>query len=101
MSSTNGQRSRAARIVHVSLDTASYYRRRPFPGGFEGLFLGGDGTPLTAVEAAAFLVVERARGHVVIPASAQCGKACPHADSGCKGYDHSGGGCPGYFVDDA
>lgn len=99
MSSTNANRTRTARIVYVSLDTASLYQRTQFPGGFENLLMGSDGTPLSPVEAASFLVLERARGHVVIPASAQCGKPCQHADSGCKGYDHAGGGCPGYYVE--
>lgn len=96
MKSTEDQRSRA-RVVSLCIDLRAYYRQRAFPSGFENLLMGSDGTALSAVEAVAYLVIERARGHAVIPVSASCGKPCEHAHQGCKGFDHTGGGCPGYY----
>lgn len=97
MDKTNEMRPPAL-IKSLCIDTQAYYQRRAFPGGFANLLRGGDGTALSPAEAATFFVVEKARGHAVIPVSAQCGKPCEHADRGCKGFDYSGNGCPGYFV---
>lgn len=45
-----------------------------------------------------FLRTERAKGHKVIPCSGECGNPCKQP--GCKGFDYTGGGCPGYEITD-
>lgn len=55
------------------------------------------GRPLSKAEAIDALMDELAKGHEVIPMNSKCGNPCKQSDT-CAGFDHKGGGCPGYEV---
>ena len=84
--------------LRMSID--GFLRHNRYPDDFD-VFQAGDGRAMKPSEALAFLTTAKARGHTVIPCSAECGAPCPHEARGCTGFDYSGGGCPGYFVDAA
>lgn len=76
-------------------------RSTRFPSGYRGMFRNDAGHQLTPQEARDTLRLELAKGHNVIPISKDCGPApCAHAGEGCTGFDYSGGGCPGYCIDE-
>lgn len=81
----------------MSMNVAGFMRNNRFPRDYD-IFQKDDGTPLSPDEAMAFLTLEKAKGHVVIPMSAKCGNPCTHKT--CAGFDYAGRGCPGYFKDD-
>ena len=57
---------------------------------------GDDGRLLSRDAAIDACLDEIAKGHKVIPMSKCCGNPCKN--SGCAGFDYSGGGCPGYKI---
>lgn len=77
------------------LDVDLFLRTHTFPDGFD-IFEFQDGRPMTPSRALAFLTMEKARGHRVIPLDPICDTPCGRAAQGCKGFDRSGGGC-GFF----
>lgn len=81
----------------VCMDVDWFLARTPYPDGYVGMLKTRDGVPLTAAEALSFMTMEKAKGHKVIPMSADCGRHCKHESQGCVGFDYSGGGCPGYY----
>lgn len=83
---------------HMSFHVRNFLKNTKFPKGFRKMFLNADGRSLSAEEARDFLLDEVAKGHVVIPCGNACGNPCKQP--GCSGYDYSGGGCPGYPIDD-
>lgn len=85
--------------ISLCMNVAGFLRNNRFPQHFVGVF-SDNGRTLTPVEAHDFLLGEVAKGHKVIPCSAECGNPCQHASSGCTGFDYSGGGCPGREVPD-
>jgi hypothetical protein len=70
-----------------------------YPRDYEGVFE-ENGKTLSASQVRTFLALEKAKGHVVIPCSSECGNPCQHADNGCTGFDYSGRGCPGRFIEE-
>ena len=76
------------------MNVEGFMRNNQYPTGYD-VFQKDDGTPLTPAEAMAYLTLEKAKGHKVIPMSAECGNPCQHAVRGCTGFDYSGGGCAG------
>lgn len=58
-----------------------------------------DGRELTNAEFVDFLWEQAYEGRRVIPMSGCCGNPCSNAAQGCTGFDYSGGGCPGYVVE--
>lgn len=89
----------ANRITRRSLclNVEGFLRHNRYPKGYN-VFEHDDGTEMSPAEALAFLTTEKAKGHVVIPCSARCNNPC--AEPECKGFDYSGGGCPGSVVID-
>jgi len=85
-----------ARTYSLCMNVEGFMRNNRYPRDYN-IFQKDDGTPLTAPEALAFLTTEKAKGRKVIPMSAACGNPCTHADNGCKGFDYTGGGCPGRY----
>lgn len=83
----------------MCMNVEGFMRNNRFPRGYD-IFQQDDGTPLTPAEALTFLQCEKAKGHKVIPVSAECRKPCAHADKGCAGFDYSGSGCPGYTIEE-
>lgn len=81
----------------MCMNVEGFMQSNRFPRGYD-IFQHDDGKPMPPDEALAFLVAEKARGHKVIPVSAQCRNPCTHANKGCDGFDYAGGGCPGYAV---
>lgn len=81
--------------IHLCVDS---YLRRPFPEGYEGVFVTSEGSRLSAADAVLFLTLEKAKGRKVIPCGDGCGNPCGHAANGCTGFDYTGGGCPGRLV---
>lgn len=80
----------------MKMNIEGFIRNNKYPRDY-GVFEQDDGTPLSPAEARAFLQEEQAKGHKVIPCSGECGNPCKHSDHGCKGFDYSGGGCPGRY----
>jgi hypothetical protein len=86
-----------SRTYSLSMSIDGFVRNTRYPKGYKGLFV-EDGKTLSAPEARAFLALEKAKGHVVIPCSSECGNPCQHADNGCAGFDYAGRGCPGRYT---
>jgi hypothetical protein len=82
----------------ICMNVEGFMRNERYPQGYT-IFQHTDGTPMPPEEALAFLTLEKAKGHKVIPCSGECGNPCRNAERGCKGFDHSGGGCPGYQIE--
>lgn len=83
------------RTISLCMNVEGFMRQNRYPRGYD-IFQNDDGTPLTPAEALTFLQLEKAKGHKVIPCSAECGNPCKHAENGCAGFDYGeGGGCPG------
>lgn len=80
----------------LCMNVEGFLKQNAFPDGYD-IFQQDDGTPLSPAEALAFLEIENAMGHKVIPCSAECGNPCKHSDNGCTGFDYGGGGCPGRY----
>lgn len=78
--------------MHMSID--GFMRNNKFPRDYT-IFQDDNGVPLSPSEALTYLTTEKAKGHKVIPCSAECGSPCKHADRGCTGFDYAGRGCPG------
>jgi hypothetical protein len=85
-----------ARTFSLKMNVDDFLRSNKFPRGYD-IFQKDDGTPLSPEAALCFLQMEKAKGRVVIPVSAECGNPCKHAINGCTGFDYSGRGCPGRF----
>jgi hypothetical protein len=83
------------RSFGMSLNVEGFLRNSRFPRDYVGVFR-DKGRELGAAEARAMLRLESHRGRKVVPCSSECGNPCPRADRGCKGFDYTGGGCPGY-----
>lgn len=83
---------------HICLNVRGFLRNSKFPKDYRDMFEDDNGNPLSAYRARDFLLVHVAKGHVVIPCSHTCGNPCKQP--GCTGFDHAGGGCPGYPIDD-
>lgn len=83
------------RRFHLSMNIAGFMRENKFPDGYD-IFKRDDGTPMSPGAAFTYLNAEQAKGHKVIPCSAQCGNPCSH--EGCEGFDYQGGGCPGHPI---
>ncbi|MEL6236969.1 MAG: hypothetical protein AAFO57_00385 [Pseudomonadota bacterium] len=87
------------RRYHLCLDVEGALQNIKFPSGYRGMFI-DNGRELTPREARDTLRIESMKGRKVIPMSKECGAACQHAESGCTGFDYSGGGCPGHRVNE-
>ena len=81
----------------MCLNVEGFLNNLRYPHGYD-VFKQDDGSPLSPPEALAFLKIENAKGHAVIPMSSDCANPCKHADKGCTGFDYSKTGCPGYRV---
>lgn len=86
--------SQSVTRIHLALHVRDYLDTAPYPEGYENLLKGQD-----AAGAFACLLLEKHRGHTVIPMSAACSPStsCTHREQGCTGFDYTGGGCPGYI----
>lgn len=84
------------KTVSICMSIDGFVRNNRYPRDYENVF-SDEGRTLTAAEARTYLAMEKAKGHKVIPCSAECGSPCKHADNGCTGFDYSGGGCAGRF----
>jgi hypothetical protein len=84
----------------LSMNVEGFLRHNRYPEDFD-VFQHDDGTPLSPSEALTYLTTEKAKGHKVIPCSAECGNPCKHSDNGCTGFDYRGGGCPGRYENPA
>ena len=82
------------RTYSLCMSIDGFIANNRYPRGYD-IFEHDDGTPMKPAEALAFLTTEKAKGRKVIPCSAECSNPCKHADSGCAGFDYSGGGCGG------
>lgn len=80
---------------HLCLNIQGFMRQNKFPEGYD-IFQRDDGTPMSPGAAFTYLNAEEAKGHKVIPCSSECGNPCEQ--KGCKGFDYSGGGCPGHPI---
>jgi len=89
-----------AKRFSLCMDIDGFVRNSRFPRDYRNLFRDDAGRTLALEEARAQLAIEKAKGREVIPMSAECGSPCQHAGSGCKGFDYSGGGCPGRYIDE-
>jgi hypothetical protein len=58
-----------------------------------------DGRKLTNAQFVDYLWEQALQGRKVIPMAGCCGNPCSNAAKGCTGFDYSGGGCPGYVVE--
>ncbi len=85
------------RRFSMCMNIEGFMRQNKYPDGYD-VFQESDGTPLAPEEALAFLTTEKAKGRKVIPCSGRCGNPCDQP--GCKGFDYSGGGCPGSLIDE-
>lgn len=85
------------RRFHICMSIEGFLRNNRYPQDFN-VFQHADGTEMPPEEALTYLTTERARGHKVIPCSGECGNPCKQP--GCKGFDYTGGGCPGYEITD-
>jgi hypothetical protein len=81
----------------MCLNIEGFMRNERYPQGYN-IFSDDKGKPMEPHEALQFLALEKAKGHKVIPCSAECGAPCTHKDKGCTGFDFSGSGCPGYRI---
>lgn len=79
----------------MSMNLQEFIKNNRYPRDYSGVFQDDTGRELSASEAASLITSEIAKGHVVIPASQECGNPCKHSVRGCTGFDHAGGGCPG------
>lgn len=86
------------RSYSMCMNIEGFIRNNRYPRDYN-IFEQGDGTPMSPEEARTYLQAEQAKGHKVIPCSAECGNPCKHANSGCTGFDYQGSGCPGRIVD--
>ena len=82
---------------HMCMNIKGFMRDNKFPDGYD-VFEHDDGTPMSPGAAFTYLNAEEAKGHKVIPCSAECGNPCEQKR--CKGFDYSGGGCPGYPIEE-
>lgn len=85
------------RRFHICMSIEGFLSNNRYPKDFN-IFQHDNGTEMSPDEALAYLVTEKAKGHTVIPCSAECGNPCKQA--GCKGFDFTGDGCPGYEITD-
>jgi hypothetical protein len=88
------------KTISLCMDIDGFTRNAKYPGGYKNMFI-DDGRTLTPAEARAFLAMEKAKGHKVIPCSSECGNPCKHSDNGCTGFDYQGVGCPGRYTNAA
>ncbi len=82
---------------HIHMSIEGFLEGNKYPDGYD-VFQDADGTPLAPEAVLAYLTTEKAKGHKVIPCSAECGNPCEQ--KGCKGFDYAGGGCPGYPIEE-
>ncbi|WP_429498899.1 hypothetical protein ACQUFY_06350 [Robbsia andropogonis] len=82
-----------ARTFSLNFNIDGFTRSAVYPRDYEGMLHDGNGVSLSAAEARAHLAIEKAKGHMVIPCSSDCGVPCQHA--GCPGFDYKGRGCGG------
>ena len=87
--------TRTRRSMCMSVE--GFMRNNKYPRGYD-VCQQDDGTEMSPAEALTDLQLEKAKGHKVIPVSAECRNPCTHAADGCQGFDYSGGGCPGYQI---
>lgn len=80
----------------LCMNVEGFMRNNKYPKDYN-IFQHDDDTPMSPEEAMKYLLAEKAKGHKVIPCSGECGDPCKHSDNGCKGFDYSGGGCPGRY----
>jgi hypothetical protein len=85
------------RTISLCMNIEGFMRNSKYPNDYT-FFEHDDGTPMSPEDALAFLALEKAKGHKVIPCSAECGNPCKHADNGCAGFDFDGKGCPGRYT---
>jgi len=84
----------------MCMNVEGFLRNNRFPRDYD-IFQEDDGREMSPAEALTYLQLEKAKGHKVIPVSAECRNPCTHADKGCEGFDYGGSGCPGYTVERA
>ena len=83
-----------SRTISLCMNIDGFLRNNRYPRDF-GIFQTDDGNSMPPEAALAYLHMEKAKGRKVIPCSKECSNPCRHAVNGCKGFDYSGGGCPG------
>ena len=83
--------------VGDALDIAKFLNEKTFPEDFDHVFE-VNGISLPAVDALAWLSIERARGRKVLPLAHGCDQPCQRS-ADCAGFDFGGRGCPGYSED--
>jgi hypothetical protein len=100
-SSSPQQASALGRTKRMSLcmSVQGFLRTAAYPKEYKGVFE-HEGKTLSPSEAKAFLMIEQAKGRSVIPCSKECGNPCKHAENGCTGFDYSGKGCPGRYINE-
>lgn len=86
------------RRMSMCMSIEGFMRNNPYPRGYD-VFQRDDGRPLAPQKAREFLHQEKAKGRKVIPCNSECGSPCSHEDKGGTGFDYSGGGCPGHFIE--
>lgn len=87
-----------AKSYGLCLNIEGFMRHEKYPDAYT-CFQHDDGRPMEPHEALEALALEKAKGHRVIPFSADCGNPC--SQPGCKGFDYAGKGCPGHDVVEA
>lgn len=86
--------------VSMCMDIENFMKQTKFPKGYMNMLI-DDGRTLSPEEAHSHLIGELKKGRSVIPCSGECGNPCQHSDKGCTGFDYSGGGCPGRYIDNS
>jgi len=87
-----------AKRISMCMDVANFMKQSKFPKDYKNMLV-DQGRTLTAEEAHTFLIGELQKGRSVIPCSGECGSPCQNEDKGCTGFDYSGKGCPGRYID--
>lgn len=84
------------KVCNPSLDIAEFQRKNKYPKGYD-VFKTGNDIDLSPESVLAYITLQKAQGHKLIPFMAECGSPCEHAKNGCTGFDYLKNGCPGRY----
>ena len=80
-------------IKHASIDIEEFQSKNKFPSGYDS-FATESGENLSPESVMAYITLQKAQGHNMIPLNAECGNPC--RERGCAGFDYKKCGCPGH-----
>ena len=86
--------------ISISLNVRYYLNNAKFPIDYENFLRDDKGQSLKPAQARNRLYDALKQGHEVIPYNPNCGNPCKNQSRGCAGFDYTGGGCPGYSIDE-